>query len=79
MKHEKIRELIRNQPFKPFSVYLPEGREVRIWHHDFARLSPEGRTLVVFDKNGGMDLIDVMLISSIRIEVFAEQQPANTM
>jgi hypothetical protein len=67
MRQEQIRDLIRRQPFQPFTIHLPEGRTVEVWHHDFAMQSPDGRVLVVFDRNGIADYIDIMLIASIRM------------
>lgn len=65
MRHEQIRQLLRAQPFRPFTIHLPEGRTVEVFHYDFALLSPDGRTLVVSDREGVMNIIDVMLIASI--------------
>ena len=68
MRVDQLKQLLRNQPFEPFTVHLPEGRGVKVWHHDFAMVSPDGRTLVAFDRDGIADLIDVMLIASIHME-----------
>jgi hypothetical protein len=68
MRVEQLKLMLRKQPFEPFTIHLPEGRTVKVWHHDFAMLSPDGRTLVVFDKDGIGDWIDVMLIASIRMD-----------
>jgi hypothetical protein len=67
MRHEQIRTLLRDQPFRPFTIHLPEGRAVPVAHHDFALLSPDGRTLVAYDPHGSMNVIDVMLIASIHV------------
>jgi hypothetical protein len=67
MRHEQIRQLLTAQPFRPFTIFLPEGRIVEVFHHDFALLSPDGRTLVVSDRDGVMNIIDVMLITSVEI------------
>ena len=68
MRVDQLKLMLRKQPFESFTIHLPEGRTVSIWHHDFAMLSPDGRTLVVFDKDGIGDWIDVMLIATIRID-----------
>jgi len=67
MNRDKLRELIRTQPFRPFTIYLPEGRSVQVVHHDFAILSPDGRTLVAFAPDQSMNIIDVMLIGSVEV------------
>jgi hypothetical protein len=67
MRTEQVRKLLTAQPFRPFTVHLPEGRSVSVVHHDFALLSPDGRTLVAFGADDAADIIDVMLIGSIQL------------
>ena len=57
MRHEQIRQLLTAQPFRQFTIHLPEGRAVPVTHHDFALVSPDGRTLVVYDHDGVADII----------------------
>jgi hypothetical protein len=66
MSSEEIRKLMRNQPFKPFIVCLPSGREVPVIHHDFAFLSPDGRTLFTYQKDNSFDMIDVISIENFK-------------
>jgi len=66
MRQEQVRELLRRQPFRPFLIHLPEGRAVEVWHHDFALLSPDGRVLIVFDRDSIATYIDLMLVASIQ-------------
>lgn len=77
MRIEEMRNLLRTQPFRPFTMHLPEGRTVAVVHHDFALLSPDGRTLVAYDANGAMNIIDVMLVSSVEIGPPPAAAPAN--
>jgi hypothetical protein len=67
MRTEQLRDMLRAQPFRPFTIYLPEGRAVQVVHHDFALLSPDGRTLVAYGPDSSFDVIDVMLIASIQV------------
>ena len=67
MQKKEIRDLLRAQPFRPFKVHLPEGRQVEIFHHDFALLSQDGRTLVAYGPDRSLNIIDVMLISSCEL------------
>jgi hypothetical protein len=76
MKAEELRILLRAQPFKPFVVHLPSGREVPIFHHDFAYLSPDGRTLWAYQKDYSLDMIDVMLIQNTSLGPPVENAPA---
>jgi hypothetical protein len=54
---------------------LPEGRQVHVFHHDFALLSPDGRTLIAYGPDRSLNIIDVMLISSVHIEPPPENPP----
>jgi hypothetical protein len=67
MRHEQIRELLRAQPFCPCTIHLPEGLAVQVVHHDFALVSPDGRTMAACDPDGAMNSIDVMLIARIHV------------
>jgi hypothetical protein len=67
MRQEQVRELLRAQPFRPFTIHLPEGRTVQVVHHDFALLSPDGRTLLAYGPDSSFNMIDVMLIASIHV------------
>jgi hypothetical protein len=60
-----MKDLLRAQPFRPFKIYLGEGRSVDVIHHDFALLSPNGRTLLAYGPDNSFNMIDVMLITSI--------------
>jgi hypothetical protein len=64
---EEMRNLLRAQPFRPFTIHLPEGRTVRVAHHDFALLSPDGRTLLAYEPDNSFNMIDVMLIASVEV------------
>jgi hypothetical protein len=67
MHREQIRELLRAQPFRSFTIHLPEGRQVKVVQHDFALLSPDGRTLLAYGPDNSFNMIDVMLIASIEV------------
>jgi hypothetical protein len=61
VKIDEIRKLYHAAPFKPFDLVLTNGRTVAVKHPEFMALSPSGRTVVVFEKDGHL-AIDVPLI-----------------
>jgi hypothetical protein len=67
MRHEELRKLLRAQPYRPFTIHLPDGSQVPVVHHDFAVLSPDGRTLLAYGPDSSFNMIDVMLIGSIDV------------
>jgi hypothetical protein len=67
MRQDEVKKLLTAQPFRPFTIHLPEGRQVPVAHHDFALLSPDGRTLLAYGPDSSFNMIDVMLIASIEV------------
>jgi hypothetical protein len=62
MHRDELRKLLRDIPFRPFRVYTTDGTAIPVWHPDFAYLSPDGRTLFVYQKNNEFSMLDVALI-----------------
>jgi hypothetical protein len=67
MKVSGVQESLRERPFRPFDINLPEGRTVHVFHPDFALLSPDGRTLLAYERDNSFHMIDVALITNIRV------------
>ncbi len=76
MRVEEIRKLLTDRPFLPFDIHLAEGRHVNVHHHDFATISPGGRTMVAYGIDDSINIIDIMLVTSI--EVGPPPKPAPT-
>jgi hypothetical protein len=62
MHKEELRKLLREIPFRPFRVYTTDGTTIPVWNPDFAYLSPDGRTLFVYQKDYSFNMFDVALI-----------------
>ena len=67
MHREQIREPMKSQPFRPFTIHLPKDRQVGVVRHDFALLSPDGRTLLAYGPDNSFNMIDVMLIARVEV------------
>ena len=67
MRISEIRETLRNQPFRPFRIHLADGREFPIDHVDFLLISRSERSIVVADLNGGLEIIDPMMVTSLSV------------
>ncbi len=65
MKVSEIRDALRKQPFRPFVVHLADGREFPVDHVDFLLISHSERTVIVADRNGGVEWVDPVLITSL--------------
>lgn len=67
MQMKDLQKVYKAQPFEPFVIHIADGRKVRVDHPDFMALSPTGRATVVFDKSGGFEIIDLLLITSLKV------------
>ncbi|NOT00045.1 MAG: hypothetical protein HOP29_05410 [Phycisphaerales bacterium] len=68
MTGEQLVKHIKAQPFKPFRMYLADGREVPVGHPELVLYIPGTRTCVVADlKDNTYDTIDLFLVASIKV------------
>ncbi len=63
---EELRKCIVTAPFRPFTLNVADGRRIAVVGRDFILVPPEkGRTVVVFQRDGEMDLLDSLLITGL--------------
>jgi hypothetical protein len=67
MTVQEFRSVFEAVPFRPFSVFLADGREVAIRHEDYASLSPTGRTLIVYQDDDSFQVLDLMLATGVEV------------
>lgn len=67
MTIERIREMLGLRPFQPFVMHLADGREIAVQHQEFAALSPTGRTIVVYQPDDSMNIIDLLLVTDLEV------------
>jgi len=68
MTAEKLREVYQAQPFQPFILHLADGREIPVLSREFILAAPSGRTLVVFQPDDSMNMIDMLLITDLEFK-----------
>ena len=68
MTIEKVRELINTQPFQAFVLHLADGRQIPVLHREFIMAIPVGRTVVVAQPDGTMNIIDLLLVTDAEIK-----------
>ena len=68
MTKEEIQKRLQANPFTPFKVKIAGGAEVIVPSRDHAHLHPTGRVMIVFLDQGGTEIIDVALVSSLEIK-----------
>ncbi len=67
MQTKELQSVYRAQPFRPFVIHLADGRNVRVEHPEFMALAPTGRSAVVYGKGGALEIIDVLLVTSLKV------------
>ena len=68
MTLERLRELYDAQPFHPFVLHLTDGREIPVVSREFMASAPSGRTIVVFQPDDCMNIIDLLLVTDIELK-----------
>ena len=54
------------KPFRRFSVRLSDGELVEIKGEHTAAVHPKGKTMIIFDEDGGYRIIDIALITELQ-------------
>ena len=67
MTIERIRELLGLRPFQPFVMHLADGREIAVQHQEFVAMSPSGRTVVVYQPDDSMSIVDLLLVTDLEV------------
>jgi len=69
---ESIRDALHQQPFRPFSLRLVDGRSFTVRHPDFVALPPSPRKRdIVFYDDVGLHILDMGLILEITLSLDA--------
>jgi hypothetical protein len=48
MTIEQFKDTLYQQPFRPFTIRMADGRTFQVVHPDFVARSPTGRTIIVY-------------------------------
>jgi len=66
MTIDQLRWLHQAKPFQPFDIHLADGRSFPVDHPEFLSQSPGGRTIGVGVAGGTIEIIDLLLVTSLR-------------
>jgi hypothetical protein len=74
MRIEELKKAMELRPFRPFFIRMADGREVRVTYPDaVAWGSNEARTVICAQPDGGWDVIEVALVTSLGYPAAAER------
>jgi len=66
MTIEQLRQMHLARPFQPFDIHLTDGRTLTVEHPEFLAQSPTGRTIVVGRPDGVLEIVDLLLVVSLK-------------
>lgn len=67
MTIERLRDQIQAEPFRRFTIHLADGRDVEVHHREFIAFSASGRTIVVFQPDDRMNIIDLLHVTDLEV------------
>jgi hypothetical protein len=69
MTIEQLKTIHQARPFRPFTLYLADGRQVHVPHHEFLSHSPTGRTVVVHHtEEESFSILDLLLVTELKLD-----------
>lgn len=67
MNVRELRQINLANPFRPYTIRTSDGQTVHVPHPDYMLIAPSGDTLVVYDQDGLMHIIDTDQISKLEM------------
>lgn len=67
MTTDQFRGVLHQQPFRPFSIRMADGRAIHVPHPDFVAHSPSGRTVVVVQSDDSYSALDLLLMTELQV------------
>jgi hypothetical protein len=68
MTIEQLYTLYNARPFQPFVIHLEDGRQIPVRSPEFMGISPRGRSVVVFQPDDSMDIVDLFLVTDLEVK-----------
>jgi len=68
MTIEQFRAAYNAEPFQPFIIHLADGLQIPVHSREFMLPPPVGRTTVVYQPDGSMNIIDLLLVSNLEFK-----------
>ena len=66
MTIEQLRKMHQAHPFQPFDIHMGDGRSVPVEHPEMLAITPPGRTIGVGLADGTIEVIDLLLVTSLK-------------
>lgn len=66
MTTQQLHSMLRSAPFQPFDIHLADGRALTVQHPELVMITPGGRTVGVAVTDDAIEVIDLLLVTSLR-------------
>jgi hypothetical protein len=66
MTIEQLRRMHQRRPFQPFDIRIADGRSLPVEHPEVLAITPPGRTIGVGLADGTVEIVDVLLITTLK-------------
>lgn len=66
MTVEQLRRMLRAEPFRPFEIFLADGRSLPVEHPEVVAITPPGRTIGVGLADDTIEVVDLLLVTSLK-------------
>ena len=66
MTIEQLQKMHQARPFQPFDIHLADGRSLPVKHPEFLSRSPAGRTIAIGLDDGTHEIVDLLLVTSLK-------------
>jgi hypothetical protein len=67
MTTEPFSRSLLQQPFRPFTIRMADGRQFLVRHPDFVSRSPTGRTVIVWHDDDSCSILDLLLMTELEV------------
>jgi hypothetical protein len=66
MTVEQLRKIHQARPFQQFEILLADGRSLPVDHPEVLAISPPGRTIGVGLSDGTIEVVDLLLVTTLK-------------
>jgi hypothetical protein len=77
MSTSSIRRLVDATPFRPFEIRIADGRSIPVHHREFIMISPADVDFVVYQPDGGIDIVATNLVTGLQLKAPKRRSSGN--
>lgn len=73
MTTDQFANVLKQAPFRPFTIHMADGPVFHVSHPDFVARSKSGRTAIVFGDGDQYSVLDLLLMTEIEVHEANDQ------